>query len=86
MVVESRANSLIDYGLANPSRISCNHGSTNFVMKKVIVEHTGAVLSVSTVGDNIVCCSSADKTIRVWRREGPEMGWEYEHAIVLTET
>ncbi|MCO5582168.1 hypothetical protein L7F22_036058 [Adiantum nelumboides] len=43
--------------------------SVSFVMRKVMVGHTRAVLSVSAVGDNIVCSSSADKTIRVWIRE-----------------
>ncbi|KAI5081480.1 hypothetical protein GOP47_0004663 [Adiantum capillus-veneris] len=41
----------------------------SFVMRKVMVGHTRAVLSVSTVGNDIVCSSSADKTIRVWKRE-----------------
>lgn len=71
----------------------------SFVIRKVMVGHTRSVLSVSTVGDNIVCSSSADKTIRVWRRgTSPESAsmqqlhrhsdsgrsvWEYECMAVL---
>lgn len=56
--------------------------SVNFVEKKVLIGHTRAVLSVSTVRDNIVCSSSADKTIRVWERAA-EKRWEYACIAVL---
>ncbi|KAI5059823.1 hypothetical protein GOP47_0026142 [Adiantum capillus-veneris] len=71
----STANDLSKHesgSLAGLRRVSRHNravaSGVSFVMRKVIMGHTRAVLSVSTVGNNIVCSSSADKTIRIWRR------------------
>ncbi|KAH9311028.1 hypothetical protein KI387_026063 [Taxus chinensis] len=42
--------------------------------------HGGAVLCLCAVGD-LLCSGSADKTVRVWRREGPH-GGRFEHCTI----
>lgn len=89
-MIISRGNSLTSHGLSSLKKVIKYHnrfnamsaGSVTFAMRKTLMGHTRSVLSVSTVADNVVCSSSADKTIRVWLRARVKR-WEYACVAVL---